>query len=472
MITNHSTDFEIISETQSGDVRLSLASGAFVTARNTQTGHSVGCVIRSQKVDKIALEQFFNANSIFSAKYNEFKIVGEMRWLTVIASVLRSANKMIAKEIPRTEKFDIVFKPTESRVFVEKSTTLQEVQASGKIRVLIVDDSKTIRNLLRKMFASDSQFEVVADCELPSIAEQKIIELKPDVVTLDLHMPEMDGVELLKRVLKKQPTTRFVVVSAVTFEDGPMVFNALEEGAIDYAQKPSFEHFDEQRPAILEKIKLASTAKVVSRRSAAPVTKNKKQIFSDGLVVIGSSTGGTEALKQVLTHLPSTIPPILIVQHIPPLFSKAFAERMNTLCDFEVCEGTDGMEVKPNRVIVAPGGLQMRMEKSTTGYVVRIDDAPPMNRHKPSVDYLFDSVAALNPPRTMGVILTGMGADGAKGLLKLKQNGFFTVAQDEETSVVFGMPKEAIKLGAAAKVVPLHGVANEIITAFSARKAG
>lgn len=335
-----------------------------------------------------------------------------------------------------------------------------------KVKVLIVDDSKTIRSLLTQILSSDPAIEVVGSAESPLAVEELVEKLQPDVITLDIHMPEMNGVELLKRLLVRFQS-RAVMISALSMEDGTFVLDALEAGAVDYIQKPSLNEIEQVAPTICEKIKNAAQATV--RVAANDVMPHPRRIMGgssvdlDYLIAIGSSTGGTEALKQVLTGLPESIPPILIVQHIPAVFSKAFADRMNHLCPFEVKEAQDGDLVAPSRVLIAPGGKQMGVRRMGKDIRIVINDAEPMNRHKPSVDVLFLSIAKLRHPKIAAGILTGMGTDGAHGLLALYQDGAKTLAQDEASSVVYGMPREAFRVGAAQKVVPLGEVADTLM---------
>lgn len=342
---------------------------------------------------------------------------------------------------------------------------------AGKIKVLIVDDSPTIRKILEKIFALDPELEVVASVGLPSQVEAAIEKHRPHVVTLDIHMPEMNGVELLQRYMPKYrvPT---VMISSISVEEGPLVLSALEAGAVDYIQKPGAQEIESVAPFILLKVKTAARASLqkAAPRSAARIAVESAQINLSRLVAIGSSTGGTEALKEVFLRLPKEIPPIVVVQHIPAVFSKAFADRMNQLCPFEVLEGRDGMVAQPGRVIIAPGGTQMRLKRVGAAYHVIVEDAPPVNRHKPSVDVLMNSVAELCGADAVGVILTGMGADGAKGLLAMKEAGAYTLGQDEKTCVVYGMPQAAFKLGATHKMVPLYEVADAIVAALLRKK--
>ncbi len=283
--------------------------------------------------------------------------------------------------------------------------------------------------------------------------------MKPDVITLDIHMPELSGVELLRAYLPKNPIPT-IMLSALTPSDGPEVLQALELGAVDYVQKPSSTELPLVGPMLREKIKAAATARVQSARGTpSGIRSFSGQIALDteALVLMGASTGGTEALREVLARLPEQVPPILIVQHIPPVFSKAFAERLNGLCAFEVREAVDGDVLRPGLALVAPGGYQMKVTQAPDGALrVRVEDTAPVNRHKPSVDVLFESATRVTGvKKKLAVLLTGMGADGAKGLLALRNEGAHAIAQDEASSVVFGMPREAIKLGAAKEICSL-----------------
>ncbi len=348
----------------------------------------------------------------------------------------------------------------------------QKETENRKIRTLIVDDSRTIRNLLTKIMASDPIFEVVGSTGNPLEVESLIATTKPDLITLDVQMPGMDGVELLERYLPRFliPT---VMISSLTLAESDQILNALQIGAVDYIQKPSIEEIREHSAEMLERLKTAARSRVIPKQKEGQDRvrlKEGEKMDQSKFIAIGSSTGGTEALQTVLTQLPAEIPPILIVQHIPPVFSKALACRLDDLCPFEVLEAEDGMAICPGKALIAPGGKQMRIDKQGSGWIVRIEDTPPVNRHKPSVDYLFDSVATHLKTRAVGVILTGMGADGAKGLLKMRQTGARTLAQDEATSVVFGMPKAAIEAGAVEEVVPLQQV-SQVLANWLTKKA-
>lgn len=342
-----------------------------------------------------------------------------------------------------------------------------------KRKVLIVDDSKTIRDLLVRVLSEDSQLEIIGTAINPIEAQEMLKTLKPDVITLDIHMPEMTGVEWLEKLLPRMAIP-VVMITSLQLQDGNEVFKALELGAVDYIQKPVLNEIKEMAPIIREKVKSASFAKVKVARRRTTVTVSDIPLGTmdqNILIAIGASTGGTEALKDVLTRLPKDIPPIVIVQHIPAVFSKAFADRLNMICPFEVLEAKDGDEVKPGRVLIAAGGTQMAVEKSGKGYVVRVNDDAPMNRHKPSVDYLFNSVAHVVGGKSIGVILTGMGADGAQGLLKMKEAGSRTLGQDEESCVVYGMPRSAFLVGAVEEVYPLDDMAQAIAKKWPKKKS-
>lgn len=346
--------------------------------------------------------------------------------------------------------------------------------AGRKKRVLIVDDSQTIRDLLKRILNMAPDLEVVGSLADPLKVEAAIRELKPDVMTLDIHMPGRDGCEVLRQIMPRTPIPT-VMISSISKEEGTQVLEALELGAVDYVQKPSLHELDQMIPVIQEKVRTAANARM-QRKTARPAGHSAARLGPLNLtqeapiyIAIGSSTGGTETLREILTQLPADIPPILIVQHIPAVFSQAFARRLAELCPFEVKEAEDRDDVRPGRVLIAPGGLQMKVESAGTraqpNFVVRITEDPAVNRHRPSVDYLFDSVADLMGDRAIGAILTGMGADGARGLLRMRQRGARTLAQDEATSVVYGMPREAAKMGAAEKIVALPDIP-EALTAF------
>jgi len=361
------------------------------------------------------------------------------------------------------------------RSFRETSAKHNVEKLKQKAKVLIVDDSRTMRALLRKIVNASADLEVVAEAERPSQVEELISKYRPDVMTLDINMPEMSGVQLLKKILNYRfiPT---VMISSVNMDEGKEVLNALELGAVDYIHKPAAAELATLTPIIQEKI--LNAARVTRahfsekvERSHAPRSRSARfapGIMHEGLIAIGASTGGTEAIKQILLNLPAQIPPIVIVQHIPPYFSTAFANRLNDLCDFEVREAQDGDAIKSGRVLIAPGGLHMEVRKEGSRFVARIFDGELVNRFKPSVDVLFNSVAKIVGAKAVGVLLTGMGSDGAKGLLAMKQAGSFTIAQDQESCVVYGMPRAAVELGAATVVESLDDIADDLVSSKAA----
>jgi len=343
------------------------------------------------------------------------------------------------------------------------------MKVSRKIKVLIVDDSLLFRETLAREIAKDFGIEVIGTAENPFVARDKILELKPDVVTLDVEMPKMDGIAFLKKLMPQYPLP-VIVVSSVAKN----VFEALDAGAVDFVTKPDINKPGGMNSFINElivKIKIASTAKVGSFKKdykAANLVTNHGDI-SSMVLAIGASTGGTEAIYSVITALPRDMPGILIVQHMPPVFTKLYADRLNNSCQLEVKEAVDGDLVKPGRVIVAAGDYHMRLAKGPNGYYVKSEQGERVNGHCPSVDVLFDSVAEVAKSKAIGVILTGMGADGAKGLLNMKKQGAYTIGQDEKTSTVYGMPMVAFNIGAVTKQLPLDKIAQEICNYLSVK---
>jgi len=351
----------------------------------------------------------------------------------------------------------------------------------SKIKVLIVDDSALVRQVLTEILSSDPEIEVVGTAVDPFAARDKIKQLNPDVVTLDVEMPKMDGITFLSNIMRLRPMP-VVMISSLTEQGAEITLQALEIGAIDYVEKPKLdvaEGMKEYTREILEKVKVASKAKVRAkeitigqeavpeRHTADAVLKkqfNRKHFSStEKIIAIGASTGGTEAIKDVLLGFPADAPGIVITQHIPENFSKPFAERMDRTCLMTVCEASDGQQILPGHAYIAPGSHHLMVERSGARYICRLSDGPPVNRHKPSVDVLFRSVAQNAGSNAVGAILTGMGNDGAAGLKELQDTGAPTFAQDENTSVVWGMPGEAVKLGAADQVLPLEKIAANIL---------
>jgi two-component system chemotaxis response regulator CheB len=348
------------------------------------------------------------------------------------------------------------------------------------IRVLIIDDSALVRQMLVELLSSDSGIEVVGVAPDPYIAREKIKKLNPDVLTLDVEMPRMDGITFLRNLMRLRPMP-VVMVSSLTEKGADVTLSALELGAVEIVTKPKVdvvEGLHQYREELIDKVKTAAKARVrplgdFTPRNIAPkfstdaviTQRHKSSHFrtTDQLIAIGASTGGTEAIKEVLMGMPPDAPGIVITQHIPEAFSASFAKRMDTLCAMTVKEASDGDYILPGHVFIAPGHSHLMVDRDGARYVCRLSDGPPVNRHRPSVDVLFRSMAQQVGPNAVGAILTGMGADGAQGLLEMRNAGASTVAQDEATSVVWGMPGEAVKLGAVDAVLPLNRISAKLL---------
>ncbi len=333
-----------------------------------------------------------------------------------------------------------------------------------KTRVLVVDDSAIVRKVLTDALSAEDDIEVVGTAPDPYVARDKILNLKPDVLTLDIEMPRMDGLTFLRKLMHHHPLP-VIVISSLGHSSCHAALEALRLGAVEVLAKPGGPYsVGELRLQLASKIRAASLARV--RRPAqgetpAPAATPQAQAptFAHSMVVaIGASTGGTEAIAEVLTRMPADSPSILIAQHIPPVFSTAFAHRLNQICPMQVKEAADGDAVAPGLALVAPGNLHMMLRKAGGGYRVAVREGPRVCYQRPSVDVLFSSVAETVGDNATGVLLTGMGSDGAQGLLRMKQAGARTVVQDETTCVVFGMPREAIRMGAAGRVLPLQRI--------------
>jgi two-component system chemotaxis response regulator CheB len=346
------------------------------------------------------------------------------------------------------------------------------------IRVLVIDDSALVRRVLCEVLADDSELEVVGSAPDPLIARKKIKQLSPDVLTLDVEMPRMDGLTFLSNLMRLRPMP-VVMVSSLTQRGADVTLRALELGAVDFVTKPQIDMaaglaaFAEE---IAEKVKTAAHARVAAladrgrsptssaHASAALAASAGHYRTTDRLIAIGSSTGGTEAIKEILVALPPDAPGIVIAQHIPGAFSGPFAARMNQCSPLRVAEAVDGQEIRPGHVWIAPGGRHLQVSRSGARFICRLDDGDPVNRHRPSVDVLFRSVAKCVGQNAIGLILTGMGDDGARGLLEMQEAGAYTVAQDEATSIVWGMPGSAVKLGAVREIQPLQAIAERLLT--------
>lgn len=346
-----------------------------------------------------------------------------------------------------------------------------------KITVLVVDDSALMRKLLTEILNDDPMIEVVGAAHDPFDAREKIKRLNPDVLTLDVEMPKMDGVTFLSNLMRLRPMP-VVMVSTLTEKGADITFQALELGAIDFVTKPKVDQekqLERYAKEIISKVKVAANAqvkainkKVVDIKSASLGSVAKMNLdTTDKIIAIGSSTGGTEALKDVLVDMPGNCPGIVIAQHMPPAFTKPFADRLGKVTPLNSKEAEDGDQILPGHIYVAPGGKHLEIYLDGARYRCRLTDAPPVNRFKPSVDVLFDSVAKYVGKNAVGVILTGMGRDGAKGLKGMQEKGALTVAQDENTSVVWGMPGAAVELGAADDILPLDQIAGKIVNLVS-----
>ena len=347
------------------------------------------------------------------------------------------------------------------------------------IRVLVVDDSAVVRQVLSDLLAGANDIQVMGTAADPIFAMQKMQKQWPDVILLDIEMPRMDGLTFLRKIMAERPTP-VIICSTLTQEGASTCVDALKAGAVEVIAKPKLGLKDflvEERQRLLHAIHSAAQARLHKLRTmpapeVAPKVRleefpetraTKLELTTERVVAIGASTGGTQALEAVLTALPATAPGIAIVQHMPEKFTAAFAERLNRICRIDVKEAVNGDRIRQGLALIAPGGRHMQVKRSGAQYVVEVRDGPPVNRHKPSVDVLFRSAANHAGANALGIILTGMGDDGAEGLLRMRQAGALTLAQDEESCVVFGMPKEAIKRDAACHILPLHDMAAGIL---------
>jgi two-component system chemotaxis response regulator CheB len=337
------------------------------------------------------------------------------------------------------------------------------VTAAPKIRVLVIDDSAIVRKILSETLAAEPDIEVVGTAPDPIIALEKIKRLKPDVLTLDIEMPRMDGLTFLKQLMQTQPMP-VILISSLAQSSVEIALEALRCGAVGVLAKPSGPYsVGELRATVSASVRAAARAKISNRTAAQPVAPVLiKPANPNRLIAIGASTGGTEAIASMLAQLPSEVPPILITQHIPPMFSRTFAQRLDKLCRMEVREAVDGDVPRPGLALVAPGGFHMVLDR---GFRIKIKDGPLVCYQRPSVDVLFSSVAMVAGAKAVGVILTGMGSDGAQGMKRMKEQGCHNIAQDEATSVIFGMPREAIRAGGVDQTLPLDRIAQAVMSA-------
>ena len=338
-----------------------------------------------------------------------------------------------------------------------------------RFKVLIVDDSALMRQLLTQILSSDPELEVVGTAGDPYVAREKIKSLNPDVLTLDIEMPRMDGLTFLEKLMRGHPMP-VIMISSLTGKGADTTLRALSLGAIDYVSKPKVDVSNgtiEQAEEIVAKVKAAAKARVrrpaIAPPPAALTGRTYQFSATHKVVAIGASTGGTEALKDLLSPLPADFPGIVIVQHMPETFTHQFAARLDSLCKIRVKEAQDGDRILPGHALLAPGGHHMAVVRKGMEYAVHVYRGERVNRHLPSVDVLFSSCARNMGKNALGVLLTGMGADGARGMLEMKQTGSFTIAQDESTSVVFGMPREAILLNAVDQVLPLGQIPGALL---------
>lgn len=352
-------------------------------------------------------------------------------------------------------------------------------RTEAKIRVLVIDDSALMRAMLTRILEEAGDIEVVGAAPDPIVAREMIKQLNPDVLTLDVEMPRMDGISFLERLMRLRPTP-VVMISSLTQRGSDATLQALELGAVDFIAKPSStaaHALQEYAGEIHAKVRAAHGARrrIDARRQApsaggpriaSDLPRLSASQLADRIVCIGASTGGTEAIKEILVHLPAEMPGIVMAQHMPALFTPSFAKRLDSLSPIHVKEAEHNERILPGHAYLAPGHSHLRIRRSGAGFYCELDQGPPVNRHRPSVDVLFDSAAAQAGARALGVILTGMGKDGAQGLLNMRHAGAWTIGQDQESCVVYGMPREAASVGALAEVVALNEMPARIMAAL------
>jgi two-component system chemotaxis response regulator CheB len=350
-----------------------------------------------------------------------------------------------------------------------------------KIKVLIVDDSALIRSVMSEIVGSQPDMEVVGVAPDPLVARDLIKQTNPDVLTLDVEMPKMDGLDFLEKLMRLRPMP-VIMVSSLTERGSEITLRALELGAVDFVTKPKLSiqsGMREYADLIADKIRAAAKAQVKPRRIAASVAHGESSLplirnpltSSEKLIIIGASTGGTEAIKEFLMQMPSDCPGILITQHMPEGFTRSFAKRLDGICKIAVREAESGERILPGHAFIAPGHSHLMLARSGANYVTQLDQGPPVNRHRPSVDVLFHSAAVCAGKNAVGVILTGMGKDGAQGMLEMKNAGAYNFAQDEASCVVFGMPREAIAVGAAHEVGALSALPGMVLGYLAAHSS-
>ncbi|MFP8779488.1 protein-glutamate methylesterase/protein-glutamine glutaminase [Hydrogenophaga sp. RWCD_12] len=358
----------------------------------------------------------------------------------------------------------------------------------AKIRVVVVDDSALVRSLLTEIINRQSDMQCVGAASDPLVAREMIRELNPDVITLDVEMPRMDGLEFLSRLMRLRPMP-VVMVSTLTEQGADITLRALEMGAVDYVAKPRIgitSGLNELASDIVDKIRIAAAAHVkrlgpAPAPAAAAVSHGAPpaeapraplpRISTEKVICIGASTGGTEAIREVLTPLPADSPAIVITQHMPPGFTTSFAARLDSLCKIRVEEARHGQRILPGHAYIAPGGHHLRIDRSGSNYVAVVEDTEPVNRHRPSVEVLFRSAARVLGPNALGIMLTGMGGDGAQAMREMKDAGSYNYVQDEASCVVFGMPRMAIQAGAAHEILPLNQIASAVLNRLASNPA-
>jgi two-component system chemotaxis response regulator CheB len=347
---------------------------------------------------------------------------------------------------------------------------------TNKTRVVVVDDSALVRSLLAEIINRQGDMQCIGAASDPFVAREMIRNLDPDVITLDVEMPRMDGLDFLSRLMRLRPMP-VVMVSTLTERGAEVTMRALELGAVDFVAKPKIGIADGMRQLaedITDKIRIAARAQVRRAPAAVPAAAapaparaaaapSVGRLSTEKIVFIGASTGGTEATREVLAALPADAPAVVITQHMPPGFTSSYAKRLDGLCRIRVKEATDGERILPGHAYIAPGGLHLSVERSGANYLARVRDGEPVNRHKPSVEVLFQSAARCVGPNAVGIMLTGMGADGARAMRAMREAGSFNICQDEASCVVFGMPREAIQHGAAHEVLPLQQIAARVV---------
>lgn len=439
-------------------------SHTLICVFDPQAGVSVVALLPTSPVglrDRLFEQIFLESKRVgLQVRKAIFKIVGSGADLDAIETALNSRQvHEVIRCVATGAGGEAVYYSSSGRLRVRYEDNEERTR-----KVLIVDDSPTMRKLLRRILSADPQLEVVGETGNPREVEALVERLRPDVVTLDINMPEIDGITLLHQ-LSGRFSIPAVMVSAVSYEQAYEVLKALELGAVDYIEKPQLSEIDAIAPLIREKVRTASRA-VLRRPSRTteigPVLTLARSV--DHPIVIGASTGGVEAIKQVLTRLPRNIPPIVIAQHIPRAFSKAFAQRLNDLCPFEVREAEEGDVLKSGLVLVAPGGFQTKVVSSGGERKIEIRERLSQEVFAPCIDELFISAARCCGKEVLGILLTGMGDDGANGLLEMLRCGAKTIAQDESTCVVFGMPRTAIEIGAVSEVLALGHIAERIVS--------